>query len=105
MNSYAKSSWKISARPRNKEKNFHYAWLLLPIVLVDGELLEDSQFPMIARDIPDVAKYASLWATKNANRTRDNKIFWVFMQMNIRLGINCRLRLLPTVYNSLRSFT
>lgn len=26
-------------------KTFHYVWLLLSILLVTGELLEDSQFP------------------------------------------------------------
>jgi len=31
----------------------------------------------------------------------DSKILWVFMEMNIRMGINCKPRLLPTVYNSL----
>jgi len=35
---------------------------------------------------------------------RDNKIFWVFMEMNLRMGINYKPRLSPTVYNSLQSF-
>jgi len=30
---------------------FHYAWLFLSIVLVVGELSEDSQFPIIDRDL------------------------------------------------------
>lgn len=54
---------------------FHYAWLLLSIVLVTGELPEDSQFPTIYRDLLEAAKYASLWATKYANRICDSKIF------------------------------
>jgi len=48
-------------------KKFHYAWLLLSIVLVAWELLEDSQFPSIALDLPEAAKYASLWVTKDAH--------------------------------------
>ena len=45
---------------------FHYAWFLLSIVLVVWELPEDSEFPSVAPDLPEVAKYASLWATKDA---------------------------------------
>jgi len=54
---------------------FHYAWLFLSIVLMVGELLEDSQFPIIDRDLPKAVKYASLWATKDSKRIRDSKIF------------------------------
>lgn len=43
---------------------FQYAWLLLSIVLVAGELLEDSQFPTIDRDSQEAAKYTSLRATR-----------------------------------------
>ena len=57
-------------------------------MLVAGKLSEDSQFPTIARDLSQAMKYASLWATKDANRIHANKIFWVFMEMNIRMGIN-----------------
>lgn len=60
-------------------KAFHYAWLLLPIALVMGEFPEDSQFPIIVRDLPEAAKYTSPWATKDAHKIRDNKIFWVFV--------------------------
>ena len=60
-------------------KTFHYAWLLMSIVLVAGELLEDSQFPIIDRALLETAKYASLWVTKDAKRIRDSKIFWVLM--------------------------
>lgn len=44
---------------------FHYTWLLLSVVLVAWELPEDSQFPSVARDLPEAVKYASLWATKD----------------------------------------
>lgn len=40
----------------------------MSIVLVAGELLEDIQFPPIERDLPEAAKYALLWATKDAHR-------------------------------------
>jgi len=67
---------------------FHYARLLLSIVLVVGEFLEGSQFPIIDRDLPKAIKYASLWATKDANWIHNNKIFCVLMEMNIGMGIN-----------------
>ena len=59
---------------------------------------------MIAQDLLEAVKYTSLWETKDAQRIRDNKIFWVFMEMNIGMGINRKLRLSPTDYNSLQSF-
>lgn len=52
----------------------------------------------------EATKYASLWARKYANWIRDSKVFWVFMEMNIRMGINCKPRLSPTIYNKLQSF-
>lgn len=54
---------------------FHYAWLLLSIVLTAGELPKDSKFPIIDRDLLETTKYPSLWARKDAKRIRDNKIF------------------------------
>ena len=66
---------------------------------------KDSQFPMIAKDLLEVAKYALLWATKDVQRIKDSKIFWVFMEMNIIMGINRNLWLSPIVYNNLHSFT
>ena len=85
-------------------KTFHYACLLLSIVLVVGELPENSQFPTIDRDLSEAVKYASLWATKDAYRIHDSKIFCVFMEMNLRMGINCKLHLSHNVYNSLQIF-
>ena len=85
-------------------KTFHYAWLFLSIVLVAWELPEDNQFPSITLDLPEAAKYASLWATKDANRICDSKIFWVFMEMNIRMGINHKPRLSSIVYKNLQRF-
>ena len=47
-------------------KTFHYAWLLLSIVLVALELPEDNHFPSIAPNLLEAAMYASLWVTKDA---------------------------------------
>jgi len=69
-------------------KMFHYAWVLLSIVLVAWELPENSQFPSITPNLPEITKYASLWVTKDAQRARDNKIFWILMEMNIYMAIN-----------------
>ena len=80
---------------------FHYAWLLLSIVLVVGELPKDSQFPKIDKDLLEATKYALLWATKDINQICASKIFWVFMEMNLGMGINRKPRLSPIVYNSL----
>ena len=71
-------------------KKFDYVWLLLLIVLVAWELPEDSQFPLVAPDLPEAAKYASLWETKDAQRIKDSKIFWILMEMNIHMAINCK---------------
>lgn len=72
-------------------KTFHYMWLLLSIVLVAWELLEDSQFPSVAPDLPNGVKYASLWATKDAHRVKDSRIFWILMEMNNCMAINHKL--------------
>lgn len=45
---------------------FHYAWLLLSIVLVACEVPEDSQLASIMSNLPNVANYTSLWVTKDA---------------------------------------
>lgn len=55
-----------SCEAQELSKTFHYAWLLLSIVLVAWELPEDSQFPSVMPDLPEATKYALLWATKDA---------------------------------------
>ena len=80
---------------------FHYAWLLLFIVLVAWELPEDSQVPSVTPDLPEATKDASLWATKHAQHIKENKIFWILMEMNIHMAINRKLRLSPTMYANL----
>lgn len=85
-------------------KTFHYVWLLVSILLITRELPKDSQFPNIDRDLLEVAKYASLWATKDTKWIRDIKNVWVLMKVSIRMWINRRPHLSPTVHNSLQSF-
>ena len=41
-------------------KTFHYAWFLLSILLVAGELPKDNQFPTIERNLPEAMMYNSL---------------------------------------------
>jgi len=73
-------------------------------VLVARELLKDSQFPTIARDLPEPVKYNLLWATKDANQILNSKISWAFMEMNIRMAIKHKPWLSPIIYNRLHSF-
>lgn len=64
-------------------KTFHYAWLLLSILLVAGELPEDSQFPSIEDDMSEAARYTSLWATQDLKRIHETKVLWVFIEVSI----------------------
>ena len=79
-------------------------WLLLSIVLVAWELPKDSQFPLVAPDLPEAAKYTSLWATKDAKRIKDSKIFWILMEMNICMTINHKPRLLPIMFSKFQEY-
>jgi len=85
-------------------KTFDYAWFLLSILLVVGELSEDSQFPHIDRELPEAAKYTSLWASKDAKRIGNIKIFWLLMEVSIWMWINRRLHLSPMMYKILKIF-
>jgi len=51
--------------------------------LVAGELLGDNQFPTTGGDLPEVARYTSLWATKDMNMICEVKVFWVFVEVSI----------------------
>lgn len=86
-------------------KAFHYTWLLLSILLVEGEFPEDSQFPPLDQDLLVVVKYASLWAARDALRIRETKIFWILMEASIQMWTKKRSRLSPTVYDNLWSFS
>ena len=56
------------------------------------------------QDLPEVAKYASLWGTKDAQRIKDNKIFLILLEMNICMAINRKLRLSPMVFYNLQGY-
>ena len=73
-------------------------------MLVAWELPEDSKFPSVAPDLPKAVKYTSLWATKDAQQIKDSKIFWILMEMNIRMAINRKLWLLPTMFSNLQGY-
>lgn len=85
-------------------KTFHYAWLLLLIALVAWELPKDSQLPSVALEVPEAAKYTSLWVTKDAQRVRDNKVFWILMEINVRMAISRKLRFSPMLYANLQGY-
>lgn len=53
---------------QDEGKTFHYAWLLLPILLVTGELPQDSQFPSITNDLPEAMRYLALCGTRDTTR-------------------------------------
>jgi len=73
-------------------------------MLVTWELLEDSQFPSVTPNLPEVVKYTLLWATKDAQRIKDNKIFWILMEINIHMAINRKPRLSPIVFDNLHGY-
>lgn len=85
-------------------KNFHYAWLLLSIVIVAWELPKDNQFLSVALDVPEAAMYASLWATEDPQRIKYNKIFWIIMEMNVHMAINYKPWLSPTNFDRLQEY-
>lgn len=85
-------------------KTFHYAWILLSIVLVAWELLEEIQFPSVVPNLPKAAKYAFLWVTKDAQCIKDSTIFWILMEMKICMAINHKPQLSPTMFDKLQKY-
>lgn len=73
---------------QDESKSFHYSWLLLLIMLVTWDLLEDNQFPLVEKDFPEATKFVSLWATKEATRFIESKVFWVLIEARIHTDIN-----------------
>lgn len=49
---------------QEESRMFHYALLLLSIILVSWKLLEDSEFTLQKEEFPKAARFALLWATK-----------------------------------------
>lgn len=73
-------------------------------MLVAWELPEDSQFPLVAQDLLEVVMFASLWAMKDPQRVKGNKVFWILMEMNIHMAINPKPWLLPTSFDQLAEY-
>lgn len=73
---------------QDEGKAFHYAWLLLLITLVTWRMLEESQFPQRESNLPEVAKFASLWATKYPVGVMETNIFWVLFEIELRTTIS-----------------
>lgn len=48
--------------------------------------------------------FTSLWATKDATRVTETKIFWVFMEASIYMDINQCPMLSPTLYEQLSAY-
>lgn len=87
-----------------QSKTFHYSLMLLLIVLVVWELSEDIQFPPIETNLPEAAKLASLWVTKDVVRVRESNVFWVLMEASIHATIKQKLQLSPTVFEQLSRY-
>lgn len=73
---------------QDETKLFHYAWLLLLIVLIAWELLEENQFPPLEEGLLEATQFAYLWATKDPARITKTNIFWVLMEMSLCMAIN-----------------
>ena len=73
--------------------------------MVTWELSEDSQFPLLEEGLPEEAKFASMWATKDPARVTETKIFQVLMESSLRMAINQRPRLSPTLYMQLLAYS
>lgn len=55
---------------QEESKTFHYAWLLLSIVLVAIELPKESQFLVLDLEWLEAAWYASLWTIRDVRQMR-----------------------------------
>lgn len=69
------------------------------------ELLEENQFPLGKTDLPEVAKFASLWTKKDAAHVHERKIFWVLMEASIHAASNRNPPLSPTIFKKLARYT
>jgi len=68
-----------------------------------GEQPKGNQFPNIEKNLPKSVRYNSLWATKDATRVCEIKVFWIFIEVKIQTWIDHRPWLSLTVYNILQS--
>lgn len=91
------------SRGPSKRKTFHYAWLLLSIMLVAWDLPEDNQFPPLEAGLPEAAKFASLYAT-NPTWVTETNFFWVLMELRFLMVINQCPWLSLTMYEQLSKY-
>jgi len=59
----AVSLWWILTNCREAQdqgKTFHYAWVLLSILLIVREITADNQFPTVEQNIPEAMRYTLL---------------------------------------------
>lgn len=89
---------------QEESKSFHYAWLLLSIVLVAWRLPEASLFPSHKEYFPEVAQFASLWSIKDLTRIKESKILWIMMEMDLHILIIQRPRLSPTLFSQFTTY-
>ena len=45
-----------------------------------------------------------MWVTKDVKQAQDRKIFYILMEMNVIMAINCKLQFSPTIYANLQSY-
>ena len=67
-------------------------------------MLEDSQCPPHKEDLPDAARFTSLWSTKNPASIKESKIFWILLEMDLHMVINKRPRLSPILFMQLMAY-
>ena len=89
---------------QKNSKTFHYSWLFLSIVLVAWDFPKDSQFPPMEKDLLEAEKFTSLWDTKDVVQVMERKVFWVLMEASIRISINQKPQLSPTMFDQLSRY-
>jgi len=75
---------------QDQGKTFHYAWVILSILLIARELPADNQFPTVEQNVPEAVRYTLLWATKDTARIWEIKVFWIVVEASLQTWINCR---------------
>jgi len=61
-------------------------------------MLEESQLPTLDPDICIATRYALMWASKESTCVTKNKLFWVFLEMDLCTMISERPRLSPVLF-------
>lgn len=87
---------------KDRGKTFYYPWLLLSILLVAGELPQGSHFPSIEDSLSEAVQYTFPWATKDAVRVSDIKIFLGLHGGDYPDTDLSQPQMSPTIYNNLQ---